>query len=120
MGSRELPPPSSLLLKGGAGEGAAGALASAGAGNSAASSLTGEGVAGSSRSQKSRVLADPDPVASSSSPRGDCRSRSGGRGDSTGDHSRWRSSRLSPFGIKLFVKSIAGLFGQCFNKMQNN
>ena len=55
-----------------------------------------EGVAGSSLSQESLVLADPDPVASSSSPRGDRQSRSGGRGDSTGDHSRSRSSRFSP------------------------
>ena len=41
----------------------------------------GEWVAGSSRSQESLVLADPDPVGSSSSPRGDCRSCSGGRGN---------------------------------------
>ena len=56
----------------------------------------GEGVVGSSSSQESLVLADPDPVASSSSPRGDRWSRLGGRGDSTGDLSRSRSSRLSP------------------------
>ena len=42
------------------------------------------------------MLVDPVPVVSSSSPGGDRRSRSGGRGDSTGDRSRSRSSRLSP------------------------
>ena len=75
--SCEVPPPSSLH----SGGGAVRALASAGMGDSAASSLPGEGVAGSSHSQESLVLADSDPVASSSSPGGDCRSRSGGRGD---------------------------------------
>ena len=65
VGSREVPPPSSLQSKEW-GEGGGGtamrALASAGAGDSATSSLLGEGVAGSSRSQESLVLADPDPV----------------------------------------------------------
>ena len=72
------------------------ALVSAGAGDSAASSLPGVGVAGSSRSQESLVLADPDPVVSSSPPGGDRRSRTGGRGGSTGDRSRSCSSRLFP------------------------
>ena len=83
-------PPPSVRWKG---RGGAVALASAGAGNSAASSLPGVGVARSSRSQESLVLADPDPVASSSPPGGDHRSCSGGRGSSTGDRSH--SSRLS-------------------------
>ena len=81
---------------GGGGVGTVRALASVGADDSATSSLPGEGVAGSSRSQESFVLADPDLVASSSSPKGDRRSRSGGRRDSTRDRSRSRSSRLSP------------------------
>ena len=63
------------------GGGTARALTSVGAGDSAASSLPGEGIAGSSRSQESLVLAYPDPVASSRSPRGDRRSHLGGRGD---------------------------------------
>ena len=96
VGSREAPTPSSLQSKEGVGGGAARALASAGAGDLATSSLPGEGVAGSSCSQESLVLADPDPVAFSSSSRGDRRSHSGGKGDSTGDRSRSHSSRLSP------------------------
>ena len=95
VGSREVPPPSSLS-KGGEGRSTAGALASAGVGDSATSSLPGEGVAGSSRSQESLMLDDPVLVASSSSPGRDRRSRSRARGDSTGDRSRSRSSRLSP------------------------
>ena len=95
VGSREAPPPSSLQLKGGERGGAARALASAGAGDSATSSFPGEGVAGSSRSQQeSLVLPDPDPVASSSSRRGDRRSCLAGRGETTGDRSH--SSRLAP------------------------
>ena len=81
----------------GGGREGAGASASAGAGegNSAASSLPGEGVAGSSRSQEFFVLADPVPVASSSSPGGDRQSCSWGRGDSTGGCSHFSSLSLS-------------------------
>ena len=67
MGFRKAPPPSSLSLEGGAGGSAASALASGGARDSAASSLTGGGVAGSLLFQESLVIADPVPVASSSS-----------------------------------------------------
>ena len=72
------------------------ALASAGASDSAVSSFPGVGVAGSSCSQESLVLADPDPVVSSSPPGGDHRSCSGGREGFAGDRFRSRSSRLSP------------------------
>ena len=96
VGSREVSPPSVRREERGDGGGVARALASVGVGDSAASSLPGEGVAGLSHAQESLVLADPDPVASSSPPGGDRRSRSGGRGDSTGDRSSSRSSRLSP------------------------
>ena len=96
VGSREVSPPPSLRSVGGEGEGECAARALASAGDSAASSLPGEGVAGLSRSQESLVLADPIPVASSSPPGSDRRSRCGGKGGSTGDRSRSRSSRLSP------------------------